>query len=80
MAWGIGGWLLTPFLGNALAETIGWLRARVAAELTTTFVSTYTREASLAGMGDRGEIPRHSAGASVNDGGRQSPVRVNVWV
>jgi NADPH:quinone reductase-like Zn-dependent oxidoreductase len=50
MAWGIGGWLLTPFLGSAGAETIGRLRARVAAELTTTFASTYTREVSLAGM------------------------------
>jgi len=48
--WGIGGWLLTPFLQSAGAETIGRLRARVAAELTTTFASTYTREVSLAGM------------------------------
>ena len=50
MAWGIGGWLLTPFLQNAGADAIGRLRARVAAELTTTFASTYTREVSLAGM------------------------------
>lgn len=50
MAWGVGGWLLTPFLASAGAETIGRLRARVAAELTTTFASTYTREVSLAGM------------------------------
>jgi len=50
MAWGIGGWLLTYFLQNAGAETIGRLRNRVAAELTTTFASAYTREVSLAGM------------------------------
>ncbi|OBF12266.1 NADH oxidase [Mycobacterium sp. ACS4054] len=50
MAWGAGGWLLTPFLQSAGAETIGRLRARVAAELTTTFASSYTREVSLAGM------------------------------
>jgi NADPH2:quinone reductase len=50
MAWGIGGWLLTPFLQSAGAETIGRLRARVAAELTTTFASAYTQEVSLAGM------------------------------
>jgi len=50
MAWGIGGWLLTPFLASAGGETIARLRARVAAELTTTFASTYTREVSLAGM------------------------------
>jgi len=50
MAWGVGGWLLTPFLASAGAETLGRLRARVAAELTTTFASSYTREVSLAGM------------------------------
>jgi hypothetical protein len=50
LSWGLGGWLLTPFLQNAGAETVGRLRARVAAELTTTFASTYTREVSLAGM------------------------------
>ncbi len=50
MAWGVGGWLLTQFLQGAGAETFGRLRARVAAELTTTFASSYTREVSLAGM------------------------------
>jgi NADPH2:quinone reductase len=50
MAWGVGGWLLTPFLQNAGADTIARLRARVAAELTTTFASAYTEEVSLAGM------------------------------
>ncbi|MCV7412290.1 NADH oxidase [Mycobacterium florentinum] len=50
MAWGVGGWLLTPFIQNAGGETFGRLRARVAAELTTTFASNYTREVSLAGM------------------------------
>jgi NADPH:quinone reductase len=50
MAWGVGGWLLTPFLQSIGAEGFGRLRARVAAELTTTFASAYTREVSLAGM------------------------------
>ncbi|KHO22717.1 NADH oxidase [Mycolicibacterium setense] len=50
MAWGVGGWLLTPFLAGAGQETIARLRARVAAELTTTFASSYTQEVSLAGM------------------------------
>jgi NADPH2:quinone reductase len=50
MAWGVGGWLLTPFLQSIGVEGFGRLRARVAAELTTTFASTYTREVSLAGM------------------------------
>jgi NADPH:quinone reductase len=50
MAWGLGGWLLTPFLQSSGAETIARLRARVAAELTTTFASAYTEEVSLVGM------------------------------
>src|ERR1700730_6461354 len=50
MAWGVGGWLLTPFLPGAGGRTFGRLRARVAAELTTTFASSYTREVSLVGM------------------------------
>ncbi|MDP7724011.1 zinc-binding dehydrogenase [Mycobacterium sp. TY814] len=50
MAWGVGGWLLTPFLQSAGRETFARLRARVAGELTTTFASKYTREVSLAGM------------------------------
>jgi NADPH:quinone reductase len=50
MAWGVGGWLLTPFLGSIGGEAFGTLRARVAVELTTTFASSYTREVSLAGM------------------------------
>jgi NADPH:quinone reductase len=48
MAWGVGGWLLTPFLGRVGLETFVALRQRVAAELETTFASTYTREVSLA--------------------------------
>jgi NADPH:quinone reductase len=50
MAWGVGGWLVTAFLASAGGEVLARLRARVAAELTTTFASTYTREISLAGM------------------------------
>jgi NADPH2:quinone reductase len=48
MAWGIGGWLLTPFLGSIGSERFQALRQRVAAELQTTFASTYTKEVSLA--------------------------------
>ena len=50
MAWGVGGWLLTPFLAGIGADGFARLRGRVAAELTTTFASSYTREVSLAGM------------------------------
>jgi NADPH2:quinone reductase len=48
MAWGIGGWLVTPFLqkiGNADAQR---LKERVALELKTTFASKYSAEVSLA--------------------------------
>ena len=48
MAWGLGGWLLTPFLQKAGAETAARLRERVANELTTTFASHYTARISLA--------------------------------
>ncbi|MGH6615961.1 zinc-binding dehydrogenase [Sphingomonas sp.] len=48
MAWGIGGFLLTYFLMKAGPEVSQRMRARVAAELTTTFASHYTSEISLA--------------------------------
>jgi len=48
MAWGIGGWLLTPFLVKIGQEEAEKLRQRVAAEVNTTFASSYTREVSLA--------------------------------
>jgi NADPH:quinone reductase len=47
MAWGVGGWLLTTFLAKAGAEVVQRLRARVLAELTTTFASRYTATISL---------------------------------
>ena len=49
MAWGVGGWLLTPFLQRVGPEAVGRLRQRVAAGLKTTFASSYTDEVSLAG-------------------------------
>jgi len=48
MAWGLGGWLLTPFLQKIGQEEAQKLRERVAAEIKTTFASTYTKEVSLA--------------------------------
>jgi NADPH2:quinone reductase len=47
MAWGVGGFLLTPFLAKVGMEEAGKLRARVAAELKTTFASHYTKTISL---------------------------------
>jgi NADPH2:quinone reductase len=49
MAWGIGGWLLTPFLQKIGPDGMMRLRKRVATELTTTFASSYTDQLSLAG-------------------------------
>ncbi len=48
MAWGVGGWLLTPFLQKIGSEGVEKLRERVAAEIKTTFASRYTVEVSLA--------------------------------
>jgi len=48
MAWGVGGWLLTAFLQKIGFEAAQKLRERVAAEIKTTFASTYTKEISLA--------------------------------
>jgi len=48
MAWGIGGWLLFPFLQKVGTPAALKLRQRVAAELKTTFASHYTRTVSLA--------------------------------
>ena len=49
MAWGIGGWLLTPFLQKVGLPRVAQLRDQVAAGLTTTFASTYTAQVSLPG-------------------------------
>ena len=48
MAWGMGGWLLFPFLQKIGAAEAQKLRARVAAELKTTFASHYSKAISLA--------------------------------
>jgi NADPH:quinone reductase-like Zn-dependent oxidoreductase len=47
MAWGIGGWLLFPFLMKIGQAEGAKLRARVVAELKTTFASHYTQVVSL---------------------------------
>lgn len=48
MAWGLGGWLLPPFLAKIGPQEAQKLRERVAREVTTTFASHYTQEVSLA--------------------------------
>lgn len=48
MAWGIGGWLLFPFLQKIGPDAVQALKQRVASELKTTFASSYAKEVSLA--------------------------------
>jgi NADPH2:quinone reductase len=50
MAYGIGGWLLFPFLNKIGPAATQILKARVAAELRTTFSSKYAAEISLSDM------------------------------
>ena len=46
-SWGMGGWLLFPFLQKIGTEAAQTLRNRVAAELKTTFASSYSKVISL---------------------------------
>jgi NADPH:quinone reductase-like Zn-dependent oxidoreductase len=64
LAWGVSGFLLTPFLMKAGAETVGRMRARVAAELTTTFASNYTATISLREVLDPATLQAYSRKAT----------------
>ena len=80
MAWGVAGWLLTPYMISAGADEVARMRDRVAAEITTTFASGYTatgrprRRARPRGdrgvrqAGHRHEVPDHSPRLSERDG------------
>jgi NADPH:quinone reductase len=45
--WSVSGWLLTPFMQKVGMDVVQAMRARVVAELTTTFASHYSHEISL---------------------------------
>jgi NADPH2:quinone reductase len=47
MAWGVGGWLVFPYLQKVGAEATQKLKERVAREIKTTFASSYSRQVSL---------------------------------
>jgi len=47
-SWGIGGWLLSPFLQKIGPEAVQRMRERVAAGVKATFASSYARTISLA--------------------------------
>jgi NADPH:quinone reductase len=68
MTWGMGGWLLWPFLNRVGPAAAQRLRERVVAELDTTFASHYTHEVSLAGAVTLKEIEvygKRATGAKV---------------
>jgi NADPH:quinone reductase-like Zn-dependent oxidoreductase len=52
LSWGVGGWLLTPFLQKLGGPGVMRLRQRVAAEITTTFASAYSTRLSFDQMLD----------------------------
>ena len=47
MTWGVGGWLLWPFLQKIGPQAAQQLKERVARELKTTFATRYAKEISL---------------------------------
>ncbi len=64
MSWGVGGWLLTPFLGRIGAEAAEVLRQRVADEITTTFASSYGRRLTLEEAVDPEQVRYYGAMAT----------------
>jgi NADPH2:quinone reductase len=64
MAWGVGGWLVTPFLQKLGAQGTQRLKERVAAELKTTFASHYAGEISLTEALDPAKIAVYAKAAT----------------
>ena len=64
MTWGMGGWLMFPFLQKIGATEVQKLKARVAAELKTTFASHYADELSLAEALQLDSIAKYGARAT----------------
>ena len=63
-AFGISGWLLTPYLQKIGIEATRALQGRVLAELKTTFASHYTRVISLAEALQLNEIAAYARRAT----------------
>jgi NADPH2:quinone reductase len=64
MIWGIGGWLLQPFLARVGPEATQRLRQRVADEVTTTFASSYAKTISLEGVLDLENVAAYNQRAT----------------
>jgi NADPH:quinone reductase len=60
MRWSVGGYLLTDALPRLGGEAIGRMQARVAAELKTTFASSYTETIGLEDVLDPGNLASFS--------------------
>jgi NADPH-dependent curcumin reductase CurA len=56
LQWCVAGWLLTPFLQRAGFEIVARMRARVQANLTTTFASHYKAKVNLEQMLEKDAI------------------------
>ena len=64
MAWGVGGWLLFPFLMKIGPVEGQKLRERVVSELKTTFASHYTKVVSLQEVLDLGNLAAYAKRAT----------------
>jgi NADPH2:quinone reductase len=64
LTWGLGGWLLWPFLKKIGPAAEAKLRERIVAELKTTFASHYTKTISLADALRVDEIAAYSQRAT----------------
>jgi NADPH:quinone reductase len=64
MAWGVGGWLVTPFLQKIGPAATQRLKQRVAAELKTTFASGYAGQLSLVEALDLGTMALYGKSAT----------------
>lgn len=63
-AWGVGGWLLTPFLARTSPADLARLQQRVSDELTITFASHYTDQISLTQALDVATLQRYAKQAT----------------
>ena len=64
MSWGLGGWLLTPFLIKIGPAETERLRQRVASEIKTTFASHYSHTVSLADALSAGAVAGYNKRAT----------------
>ncbi len=64
LAWGVGGWLLWPFLQRIGPQRTSELKARIVAGLHSTFRSHYAGELSLAELLDPAQIARYAKRAT----------------